>query len=229
MKIVVITSWFSENMGYSENFFPKALAKLGHKVHVVTSTAQVYYDSPAYQKTYFKHLGPSIVEPSIKNIDGFTLHRLNFSKKRFRILNPFRFNGIRIHNLQEYLWRLQPNVIQVVSLIDEPTTYDTALYAKKNGKMIFTESHIHASVIRKNNKKGLIEQIRSFIYRFHMQLKTINTFTALCYPIAVAPILTNGIDCSTAKHICKPRFTGPASTNLKTTAAYSRLISPVFR
>ena len=122
MKIAVITSWFSESMGYSENFFPKALAALGHDVHVISSTAQVYYNSPMYEKTYRKHLGPAITQPCVKPLDGFTLQRL------------------------------QPDVVQVVNLIDEPTTFDAALYARSVGKKIFTESHLHASVMRVNNQ-----------------------------------------------------------------------------
>jgi glycosyltransferase involved in cell wall biosynthesis len=184
MKIVVISSWFSEKMGYSENLFPKALAKIGHEVHVIASTAQVYYDSPMYEKTYREHLGPAIVEPGISQIDGFTLHRLEFSEIKTSSLHPWKFRGIRIRNLQDYLHRLQPDVIQVVNLIDEPTTYDAAVYAKNSGKQIFTESHLHSSVFRKDNERNWKEKARSTLYLFHRQLKLVNGRTAFCYPIA---------------------------------------------
>jgi glycosyltransferase involved in cell wall biosynthesis len=184
MKIVVISSWFSEKMGYSENFFPKALAQLGHDVHVITSTAQVYYNSPTYTKTYFKHLGPAIVDTCVKQVDGFTLHRLAFTQQNTHRLNPFSLRGIRIHNLIECLERISPDIIQVINSIDEPPTYDAAIYAKMHNKVIFTESHQHASVMRKNNKKDWKERLRSFVHLFHPQLRTISQVMAICYPIA---------------------------------------------
>jgi glycosyltransferase involved in cell wall biosynthesis len=184
MKIVVITSWFSEKMGYSENFFPKALAQLGHDVHVITSTAQVYYDSPTYDKTYLKHLGPAIVEACVKQVDGFTLHRLDFTQQNTHRLNPFSLRGIRIHNLIECLEQISPEVVQVINSIDEPPTYDAAVYAKKHHTVIFTESHQHASVMRNNNKKDWKEWLRSFVHLFHPKLRAISKVMALCYPIA---------------------------------------------
>jgi glycosyltransferase involved in cell wall biosynthesis len=184
MKIVVISSWFSEKMGYSENLFPKALVKLGHEVHLLTSTAQVYYDSPMYEKTYLKHLGPAIVDKCVKQIDGFTLHRLDFTRRDTHRLNPFCFRGICIHNVQEYLTQLNPDIVQVVNALDEPVTYDAAVYAKKYKKKIFTEVHLHASVIRVRNKKNWKERIQSFVYSLHPQLHTINHTTTFCYPIA---------------------------------------------
>jgi hypothetical protein len=50
MKIVFVTAWYSEGMGYLENCLPKAIAKLGHEVHIITSTAQVYYNHEYYAK-----------------------------------------------------------------------------------------------------------------------------------------------------------------------------------
>ena len=61
MKIVILSSWFSERMGYIENCLPKALALLGHEVHVVSSTAQVYFNSPDYKEVYEPFLGKIIV------------------------------------------------------------------------------------------------------------------------------------------------------------------------
>ena len=52
MRITIVTPWFSEKMGYAENCLAKALATLWHEVHVVTSTAQVYFDAPYYRTVY---------------------------------------------------------------------------------------------------------------------------------------------------------------------------------
>ncbi len=78
MKIVILSNWFSERMGYIENCLPKALAKQGHEVHVISSTAQVYYNSPDYKNVYEPFLGKNIQEVGVKQVDGYTLHRIPF-------------------------------------------------------------------------------------------------------------------------------------------------------
>ena len=72
----------------------------------------------------------------------------------------------------------------MVNLIDEPTTFDAALFARSVEKKIFTESHLHASVMRVNNQRSWKERVRSMVYRFHAQLSVVNDMTAICYPIA---------------------------------------------
>jgi hypothetical protein len=52
MRIAIISDWFSEKMGYAENCLPKALASLGHEVHLITSNVQPYFNSPNYRETY---------------------------------------------------------------------------------------------------------------------------------------------------------------------------------
>jgi len=56
LKIVIVSAFYSEGMGYSENCLSKALAKLGHDVHVVTSTYNVYGSEPLYSGTYREFL-----------------------------------------------------------------------------------------------------------------------------------------------------------------------------
>ena len=41
MKIVLISQFFSEGMGYTENILPKYLSKLGHEAIVISSDLQV--------------------------------------------------------------------------------------------------------------------------------------------------------------------------------------------
>jgi hypothetical protein len=38
MRIAFITPWYSERMGYLENSLSKAVAGLGHEVHVFSSS-----------------------------------------------------------------------------------------------------------------------------------------------------------------------------------------------
>lgn len=183
MKIVVISCWFSENMGYAENFLPRALAKLGNEVHVVTSTAQVYYNSPNYEKTYKEHLGSAIVSEGVKKIDGFTLHRLPFREVKKSFLNPFGFFGIHLVGLYDYLAKLKPDVIQVFN-IDEFATFEAARYSRDNGVKFFTESHVHASVLKVNGKYDTKTNLMRYANKFRSSLQLINETTTKCFPIA---------------------------------------------
>ena len=183
MKIVIISCWFSENMGYAENFLPRALAKLGNDVHVVTSTAQVYYNSPNYNKTYKDHLGPAIVTEGTKIIDGFTLHRLPFKEVKKSLLNPFGFFGIHLTGLYDYLVKLKPDVIQVFN-IDEFATFEAARYSKDNRIKFFTESHVHASVLKVNGKYDTKTNLMKYPNKFRSSLQLINETTIKCFPIA---------------------------------------------
>lgn len=197
LKIVVISDWFSEKMGYAENFLPKALAQLGHDVHVITSTAQVYYSSADYNKTYKPFLGNNIVNDGISKVDGYVLHRLKL------IPNSVGMPGIR--GLDDYLVKIKPQIIQTLA-INSVTTKIAAKYCQKNNCKLFTECHIHASVFKKKNffKKGLSKIITKCnifnivldFLKFRLnrrQLNFINSLTEICYPIArdVAKIAIN--------------------------------------
>ena len=79
MKIVFVSRWYSEKMGYIENCLPRALAELGHEVHVVTSTAQVYFNHRFYEKSYQNYLGDRIQPAGTSHTEGgVVLHRLPF-------------------------------------------------------------------------------------------------------------------------------------------------------
>ena len=56
MKIVFISDWFVEKMGYADNCLPKALAKFGDEVHLVSS--DLHPDFPNYKETYEAFIGP---------------------------------------------------------------------------------------------------------------------------------------------------------------------------
>ncbi len=173
MRLIFISSWFSENMGYAENFLPKAFAKLGHEVHLVTSTAQVYYNSKDYKKTYEPFIGKNILDEGVKMVDGFTFHRLPFSK-------PLIGNTPIITGLYDYLMKLKPDIIQTFEVTSR-NTYNAAQFCKENGVSFFTESHVHASVFNSNDRSVKIEE---YVNRVHRNLKLINEMTVIHYPIA---------------------------------------------
>lgn len=173
MKIVFITDWYSENMGYVENFLPKAMAKLGHDVHVIASTAQVYFNSPDYKKTYEPFVGPNIVEPVVKEIDGYTLYRLPLK-------STIRKNMVRMKGLEELLTKIHPDIIQTFDVYAF-TTYDAALFVKRNNIKLFTESHTHASVFNPDDFKI---KLRHWLLGFPKKLKVIDQVTVKHYAIA---------------------------------------------
>lgn len=112
MKIVILTNWFSEEMGYIENCLPKALTHLGHEVHVISSTAQVYFNDPIYDVSYKTFLGDSTVKKEVKEVNGYTLYRLPFVTIRKKII---------IKGLHEKLKEIKPDVVQTfdpVSLLN---------------------------------------------------------------------------------------------------------------
>ena len=79
MKIVYVNPSFTEGMGYIENCLPIAMAKRGHEVHIVTSTAKVYFNDPLYLQFYQQHYGSPIVIAEVTRIrENLFLHRLEF-------------------------------------------------------------------------------------------------------------------------------------------------------
>jgi len=173
MKIIIITDWFSENMGYAENLLPKFLALQNMDVHLITSTAQIYYNSPFYAKTYESYLGPAIVEPCVKELDGYILHRL-----------PLDYNKqLAIQDLQKYLYKLKPDIIQTFVIYND-STFKSAKYCHRTGAKLFTASHIHASVYSSEDSqyKSLRGKIQLFFRNREMDF--INKTTVTCYPIA---------------------------------------------
>ena len=103
MKIVILSVWFSDKMGYIENCLPKAMSKLGHEVHVISSTAQVYYNEPHFDAIYKSYLGESIQPAGISEMDGYTLHRVPFGTISGKIF---------LKGLSQKLKELRPDVVQ---------------------------------------------------------------------------------------------------------------------
>ena len=136
MRIVIISETSSENVGYATTCLPKALAALGHEVHLVASNAQIYYNDSFYKEVYEHFLGPGITECGIKQIDGYTLHRIPFERTK----SKFTLVG-----LYKKLKELKPDVVQTFSVTAE-STYQAALYKSLLGYKLFTANHVLASV-----------------------------------------------------------------------------------
>src|SRR5690554_1056494 len=76
MRVAIVSAYYSQGMGYSENCLPKALAALGHEVHLITSTYNVFGNRPEYESTYAGFLGPAQVEAGSSVVDGYHVLRL---------------------------------------------------------------------------------------------------------------------------------------------------------
>lgn len=179
MKIVHINLSYSTGFGYTENMLPKALVKLGHEVHLITSNTQIYwYDKKMYKEVYEDRLGPSITAVQSFEENGVIIHRLPYFK-----FCPFKslfhqFDQFGIEGIYQYLERLKPDVIQCQG-INLYTTFYSARYAQKNGVKLFTENHIHKSVF--NPKYKLLKTVYNNLNPF---LRFINSQTSTCFPIA---------------------------------------------
>jgi glycosyltransferase involved in cell wall biosynthesis len=136
MKIVFVSAWYSDNMGYIENCLPKSLAKMGHEVHVITSTAQVYFNHPFYAQTYQKYLGDPIQPAGTRLIDGVTIHRLPFFKLKSKII---------LRGLVSKVSAINPDVVSLFEHVSVDTLKLALLKIFQNYKL-YTANHAVFSV-----------------------------------------------------------------------------------
>lgn len=175
MRIVFISDWFAEKMGYVENCLPKAMASLGHEIHVITSNVQPYFNFPIYKAAYEPFIGPGIVDCEIKEVDGYTLHRLPFNKLRGRL---------RIKGLLRKLIDIRPQIVQTFS-IPALTTCEAVLAKPFLGYKLFLESHEHASVSRFATQWGELGRKERFLWiTVFLVGRIMSFFSEKCYPIS---------------------------------------------
>ncbi len=174
MKIVVISDWFGERMGYAENCLPRSLVAVGHEVHLVTSNAQPYFSTPGYKETYQPFIGPQLVDCGVKPLAGYTLHRLPVAMRRKRL---------RIRGLARKLIALRPDVVQTFDA-HAITTYEATLLKPLCRYRLFHQCHMHASVFPPANRWG------GFAERFNWLLygatigRGVSFFAEKCYAIS---------------------------------------------
>lgn len=190
MKIVVVSEWFSEKMGYAENHLPAALARQGHEVHLVTTDLQVYATYPKmYDKVYRAHLGPPVVPTGVFAKDGYTLHRLRHS----------RWGGLSNPGLAAALERLAPDIVYCFEVMNADYQV-VAEHRRRLGYRIFCESRLHSSVLRR--PKGPLKRLRAWFRR--RRSARLAAEVTLFYPIApdVTRNLVEQLGIPEAK--CKP-------------------------
>lgn len=170
MKIAIISDWFAEDMGYAENCLPRALAAIGHEVHLVTSDAQPYFNSEIYGATYEPFIGPGIVACGSQQLDGYTLHRLP---------HAIFHGGLRIQGLRRKLAELRPQIVQTFDVVSL-TTLEAALCKISVGYKLFLESHLHASVFDAGDWK---RRVYWSVYSATVG-RAVSSLCEKCYPIS---------------------------------------------
>jgi glycosyltransferase involved in cell wall biosynthesis len=176
MIVLYVTEFFSERMGYSENTLPKAVASLGHEVHVIASDLQVYGNLPDYEKTYGRYLGPRIVPTGTKEIDGYLLHRL-----------PHRLIGgyTDIKGLVRAVSALRPKVVQALNCASS-SCLKLALASPIFGYKLYSECHQHLSVVKPFLRESDGRSLEKVRYRLTRTLPGFlaSLFTIKCFAIA---------------------------------------------
>lgn len=176
MKIVIVSSFYSEGMGYSENNLPKALASLGHEVHVLTSNLNVYGTSADYPKNYESFLGPADQGVKTFSADGYTVHRLPS-----KIVSGY----VRIRQLYKTIKALAPDIVQSTG-IASLNTYRLAAIKPLLKFKLFAENHQHMSVVKPFLKDPKGNLGKRMVYRLTRTLPTAIASGSLekCYAIA---------------------------------------------
>ena len=138
MRIVVVSGFYSEGMGYTENCLPRSLARLGHEVHVVSSDLNVYGNTADYDRTYRSFLGPAKQPAGTTASDGYMVHRL-----RSRLVSGY----VHLTGLAAKIRELAPDVVHSTE-IASLQTFVLAAAKPFIGFELFTETHQHMSVVK---------------------------------------------------------------------------------
>ena len=184
MKILIVSEWYSDGMGYAENYLPEALGELGHEVHLVTSNLQVYANLHYYDTTYKSELGNKITEVGIFKKNNYLLHRNKHKISTF---------GITIVGLKEKIADIKPDIVYCFE-INDPSTILLARLKKKFNYYLFSESRLHDSIL----SRGLIDRLKFFIR--NLFFKTTGTIKKIDMFYPIAPDVFSNI----LKYYCVP-------------------------
>ena len=208
MKIAVVSIFYSEGMGYTENCLPRALAARGHEVHVITTVFNVYGNQADYAKTYQDFLGPNIMSAGTASVDGYQVHRLDA-----KVMGGYVVSA----GLAAKVRQIAPDFVHSLE-IASLQTFELALLKPFAGYALFCETHQHMSVVKPFLKRsGAL--FRKALYRITRTLPTRLASLAVekCY--AIAP------DCAEVA----TRFYGvpPDKVKLQSLGADTELFRPV--
>jgi glycosyltransferase involved in cell wall biosynthesis len=175
LTIVIVSAFYSEGMGYSENCLSRALARLGHDVHVIASTYNVYGNDPMYDATYREFLGPRHVPVGTRLVDGYHVHRLESD-----LLSGY----VRIKGMAAKVREIHPDIVHSLE-VGSIQTWELALLKPLAGFKMFTETHQTLSVMRPYMLDPRGSMLKRLTYRL---TRTVPTWLAahtmeLCYAV----------------------------------------------
>jgi glycosyltransferase involved in cell wall biosynthesis len=176
LRIVIVSAFYSEGMGYSENCLSRALVRLGHEVHVVTSTFNVYGNTPMYDATYRDFLGPSQVEPGKRMVDGYTLHRLPAG---------LFASYVTIEGLMDKVREIDPDILHTLEIASIETFAAAGLKPFARFKL-FCETHQNLSIMKPYMLDPRGNPLRRAIYRLTRTLpsRLASLCVEKCYAVA---------------------------------------------
>ena len=173
MRVAVVTQWYSEGLGYSENMLPAALARGGADVHVVSGQSHIYAHTPKYDAIYRSVLGPPDSEPgTYATSSSALLHRV-----------PSTDNIPEPASLARKLEDLQPDIVQTFAVPDL-WTLGSARYTTHASAVLFTENHVHESVIPRGPWQTPRGWLVGIANRVRPWVREINSATAACFAIS---------------------------------------------
>ncbi len=135
MKIVFVTPYYTEGMGYIGNCLPTKLAELGHEVHLISSTGKIYFNQSFFKNYKQVHKEKTVCEP-YKIINGVHIHRL----PHFEIMRTVYLRG-----LWAKLNTIKPDVVHTFE-ISSPYVLQLALTKPFLKYKLFSANHYVLSV-----------------------------------------------------------------------------------
>jgi glycosyltransferase involved in cell wall biosynthesis len=172
MKIVFVTSYYTEGMGYLFNCLPKKLAELGHEVYVISSQGQIYFNQAVFEN-YNKIHKRNTVSENFKIIDGVKVYRV----PHFEIMRTVYLRG-----LWRILHQIKPDVVHVFE-IASPYILQLAIAKPFLRYKLFTSNHYVLSVfaLHKNWNKFSLAKMKWLLLKKYPGY-FISFFTNKCFP-----------------------------------------------
>ena len=176
LRVVYVTGFYSEGMGYSENCLPKAMATLGVEVQVIASDLQVYGNLPSYDDMYAGFLGPPCQPCGQRAISGYVLHRLP---------HRLRFGYVDMVGIESLVRSLNPDIVHCFDCFSFPTLR-MAFLRSVLGYKLFTECHQHLSIVKPYLKDGNAFDLRRLGYHASRTLpgRLVSLATERCFAIS---------------------------------------------
>ena len=173
MRVAIVTQWYTEGLGYSENMLSRALAGVGAEVHIISGQSHIYAHTPKYDAIYRSVLGPPDSEPgTYPTSSSAVLHRV-----------PSSHNVPEPGALRRALATVRPDVVQSFAVTDA-WSLESARYCMDSKALLFTENHVHESVIPRGPWQtprgwtvGAANRVRPWVRR-------INNTTQVCFAIS---------------------------------------------